>query len=68
MFKKPFYEDTIRRGRRLIDGKISYRKLFIIISISCIFFLWIISKFFFADNNKAIKGELTGTLTLDKYF
>jgi hypothetical protein len=57
------FNDLLRRARRIFDGKLTYRKLFIIIVVSCLFFLWILTRFFFGGNeNKnqtAFKGEQT---------
>ncbi|KAG5683493.1 hypothetical protein PVAND_012770 [Polypedilum vanderplanki] len=54
MFKKLNYDEAIRKIRRL-DGKLTYRKLFVIILVSCIFFLWILSRFFY--DKKSIKKD-----------
>lgn len=57
MFKIYNYEELLRRIRRLLDGKFSYRKLFVIIVISCLFFLWILSKLFFYPS-PIVKGNI----------
>jgi hypothetical protein len=55
MFKKLVNYDVevLRKSRRfLLDGKLNYRKLFVIIVILCLMFLWIISKFYFVEKTK----------------
>lgn len=54
MFKYNYdiYE-TVRRARRLFDGKLTYRKLFVIIIFSCLFFLWLLTRFFFGSSDNA---------------
>lgn len=54
MFKYNYdIQETLRRLRRLFDGKLTYRKLFVVIIFSCLFFLWLLTKFFFGGSSKA---------------
>lgn len=57
MFKNnyDFYEIT-RRVRRLFDGKLTYRKLLVVLIFSCLFFLWLLSRFFGSNNKAGPKG------------
>lgn len=53
--------DLLRRARvwnvrRIFDEKLSYRKLFVIIIISCLLFLWLLTRFIFGGNEKKKSG------------
>lgn len=56
MFKKYSLDESYRRVRRLLDGKVTYRKLLVVVIVSCLLFLWILSKFFFSP--EVVKGEV----------
>jgi hypothetical protein len=70
MFKHNFdIQETFRRSRRLFDGKLTYRKLFIACVISCLFFLWILTRFFFGGGERVnIKGILIAKFNLNEFF
>lgn len=57
MFKNNYdIHEHLRRARRLIDGKLTYRKLFVVIIFSCLFFLWLLTRLFGRDS-AGPKGE-----------
>lgn len=58
MFKYNYdFHESVRRARRLLDGKLTYRKLFVVIIISCLFFLWLISRLFSSSDTSGPKGK-----------
>lgn len=59
MFKYDVHE-IIRRARARpiswkIDGKLTYRKLFLLTIASCLLFLWILTRYF--GNHEIAKGK-----------
>lgn len=67
MFKNSFdsYEIT-RRVRRLFDGKLTYRKLLVILIFSCLFFLWLLSRLFGTNDNAGPKGESRDIMSMKR--
>lgn len=60
MFKSNYdFHETIRRTRRIFDGKVTYRKLFVVIIICCLFFLWILTRLFGSDKVAAKGNRVT---------
>jgi hypothetical protein len=57
MFKYNYdVHEIMRRARRLFDGKLTYRKLLIALIITCLLFVYILSRFFFGVP-KSQKGK-----------
>lgn len=58
MFKYNYdFHEMSRRARRLFDGKLTYRKLLVVLIFSCLFFLWLLSRFFGSNNKSGPKGR-----------